>query len=82
MNIYYTTSAYRSKFDETKLFASAEEARNFDQTSAAVAVGNLSYEDLRQALDGGANLERVRAAIELLQQELPLRIRLRGADEG
>jgi len=68
-NYYSPTSAYRSKFDETKLFATGDEARAFDCRWAAKKVAEQDDGSLGKALrEGDAVLW---LAMRFLVDEMP-----------
>ncbi len=66
---YYVTSAYRSHFDKTKFFATAEEAQSFDHGYAACAVGVIGAETMAKGLaEGDSGLKRL---FQYLADETP-----------
>jgi hypothetical protein len=78
-NYYYSSSAYRSKFDPLKFFATADEAKAFDRGWAAQFIASRTYDDMTKALkDGDAGFK---AVLEWLVDELPEPAPVEGAAE-
>lgn len=66
---YYGVHAYRSVFDPTRFFGTAEEARAHDRGWAAEFVASRSYDDVIKALAEGNS--GMKAVFDWLDSEIP-----------